>query len=565
MNNYILKTPYEDKLDKSNPHGYYPRPSFKRESFFSLNGLWDFEINESSYKADYKDKILVPFPPESRLSGIDRIVGEKEYMHYKKCFTLPDGFKKVKTVLHFGAVDTVCEVILNGNILGKHEGGYLPFEFDVTEALTEGENLLILNVKDGIDKRFPYGKQTYKRGGMWYTPVSGVWQTVWLESLPENHLKSLKITPDINSVKIETEGGCEKKRITLKETKEVFEFYGNETVIYPKEIKNWTPETPYLYEFILESGSDRRESYFALRKIEIADTDKGKRVLLNGKPYLFNALLDQGYYPDGIFIPATEDGYLEDIKLAKSLGFNTLRKHIKIEPEIFYYLCDREGIAVFQDMVNNSDYSFFRDTALPTVGLQKLNDMRLHPDPVSRKQFLYDMLETTDVLYNFPCVLYYTVFNEGWGQFDSDAAYDLIKFAEPSRIIDTTSGWFRRTNSDVDSRHIYFKKLKVKRPDGKPICISEFGGYSLRIDGHVYGDDNYGYRLFKSSSEFEDALISLYENEVQPLIEKGAFAFVYTQLSDVEDETNGLVTYDRQVVKVDTDRVSRVMKKIFKN
>ena len=565
MSDYLLTTPYEEKMDKNIPHGYYPRPSLRRDSYLCLNGEWDFEINDSSYKAEYKEKILVPFPPESKLSGIERIVGENEYMHYKKSFTLPEGFNKGRVILHFGAVDTVCEVRLGDTVLGRHEGGYLPFSFDITKALSGGENTLYVDVKDGIDKRYPYGKQTYKRGGMWYTPVSGIWQTVWLESVPENYIEALKITPDISSVLIEVKGGENKKRITLKDSGETFEFEGESIRIYPKTVKNWTPETPYLYEFTIECGSDTVESYFALRRVEICDTGSKKAVLLNGKSYLFNALLDQGYYPDGIFMPATVDGYKDDIIMAKSLGFNTLRKHIKIEPEIFYYLCDKEGVAVFQDMVNNSDYSFFRDTVLPTVGLQKLKDARLHTDPVSRKQFLYDMLETADHLYNFPSVLYYTIFNEGWGQFDADAAYDLLKFAEPTRIIDSTSGWFRRHKSDVDSRHIYFKKLKLKKPSGDPVCISEFGGYSHRVDGHVFGKDNYGYRLFATQKEFEDAFVALYENEVAPLIKEGAFAFVYTQVSDVEDETNGLITYDRRVLKVDPARVKAVMDKIFVN
>ena len=565
MKNYVLTTPYEEKLDKELPHGFYPRPSLKRASYFSLNGPWGFEINENETEAEYKGTILVPFAPESRLSGVERIVGKKEYMHYKRLFTLPEGFKKDRVILHFGAVDTVCQVLINGSEVGSHEGGYLPFSFDITEKLREGENELILHIKDGIDKRYPYGKQTYKRGGMWYTPVSGIWQTVWLESLPERYIKSLKITPDTEGVTVEVTGGENKKTLTLLDSGESFSFDGESIRIEPRDKRLWTPENPYLYEFRIECGEDLIESYFALRKIEVGSFDRVKRVLLNKKPYLFNALLDQGYYPDGIFTPATYEGYLDDIKLVKSLGFNTIRKHIKIEPEIFYYLCDREGVAVFQDMVNNSDYSFIRDTALPTVGLQKLNDKRLHPDPVSRKQFISDMLKTAEHLFNFPSVLYYTVFNEGWGQFASEKAYRLLKSTDPTRIIDTTSGWFRCSTSDVDSRHIYFKTLKLKAPTGEPVCISEFGGYSHRVDGHVFGEDNYGYRLYKSREEFEDAFVSLYENEVAPLIEKGAFAFVYTQLSDVEDETNGLITYDRRVVKLNRERVCRVMASIFKN
>ncbi len=560
-----LTTVFSESLDKENPHSYYPRPMMKRDSFFSLNGKWELGISESEGNFEYEYEILVPFPPESTLSGIERIIKKDEYLHYRKTFTLPEGFVNKRTILHFGAVDTVCRVYLNGKFAGENEGGYIPFSFDVSELLSESENVLTLTVKDGIDKNYPYGKQRYDRGGMWYTPVSGIWQSVWLESLPDDAIESIRITPTPYSARIEVKGGKETKRITLTGSNEAFEFSGDEFTVRPTEIRKWTPETPYLYHFILESGEDKIESYFALRRIDIIEEKNGvQRVLLNDKPYVFNGLLDQGYYPDGIFLPATEEGYLYDIRTAKELGFNMLRKHIKIEPEIFYYLCDREGIAVFQDMVNNSDYSFLRDTALPTVGIQKLSDKSLHKSAVSRRIFISEMKKTIEHLYNHPSILYWTIFNEGWGQFDSDSVYLMLKSLDGTRIIDSTSGWFRRSRSDVDSRHIYFKPLKVRGRNKRPLCISEFGGYSLRIDGHVFGKDNYGYKTYKTTADFEDAFINLYKNEVKPIIKKGAFAFVYTQLSDVEDETNGIMTYDRRVVKLSPAAVRPVFDEIFK-
>ncbi len=547
-----LATKFYGEMNAVCPHDYYPRPQFKRDSFFCLNGEWEF----SEQYEIYNERITVPFCPESLASGIERRVGERIF--YKRRFTLPDGFVKDRVILHFGAVDQVCEVYLNSVRLGEHTGGYLPFSLDVTDALTEGENELCVKVTDSLDRRYPWGKQKDKRGGMWYTPVSGIWQTVWLESLPERAIESIKITPTDRGAIIRVIGGSGKKRLTLEDGT-VYELEGDETVIEPRELIKWTPETPHIYRFTLECGEDRIESYFAVRTVDVREVGGVNRLCLNGKPYLFNGLLDQGYWPDGIYTPATLDAYIYDIKLAKSMGFNMLRKHIKIEPMIFYYLCDVMGIAVFQDMVNNGEYSFLRDTALPTVGMQKIPDRLLNRDPETRRIFRQTMTETAALLYNSPSVVYYTVFNEGWGQFLADEAYDLLKKSDGTRIIDTTSGWFRRTRSDVDSRHIYFRALKPRRLDGRPLVISEFGGYSHRVAEHLFGDKNYGYSSFEGREDFEAALTALYENEVKPLVRAGASAFVYTQLSDVEDETNGLVTYDRAIVKVNVDTINKIM------
>ena len=402
---------------------------------------------------------------------------------------------------------------------------------------------------------------------MWYTPVSGIWQTVWLEFVPERHVDDIKITPYQNGVKIAVTGGDTHKKITLKESGEVFEFYGNIVLVEPKDPKLWSPEEPYLYEFTLECGDDVIESYFAIRWIDVRNVDGVNRICLNGKPYLFNGMLDQGYYSDGIFMPATVDGYIDDIKLTKSLGFNMLRKHIKIEPMIFYYLCDKMGVAVFQDMVNNGKYKFVRDTVLPTVSLnilQKLNDTHFSPDKEIRKIYEESMYKTADLLYNTPSVVYYTIFNEGWGQFCADEMYSKLKAYDPTRILDSTSGWFRRKESDVDSRHIYFRKLKPKKLDGKPLVISEFGGYAHSTKDHVFSKKIYGYRTFDSREEFENSICKLYETEVKELVRNGASAFVYTQISDVEDEINGFVTYDRQVIKVDCDRLKKINEMLAK-
>jgi len=556
-----LTTPYIADADMSAPHNYHPTPQFKRESFISLNGQWDFAITQTEEKPNFKDKIIVPFCPESTASGLGIAVKPGDRMHYRRSFTSPDSTDGKKVILHFGAVDQCCRIYVNGDLVGENRGGYIPFSFDITAHLKNGENELYVAATDGLDHKYPWGKQKYDRGGMWYTPVSGIWQTVWIEVLPQNYIEKIHITPNINGATIKIIGGCGHKKITLTETGEVFECDSDTVEISPAEVKRWTPETPYLYYFTLECGDDKVESYFAIRTLDIKNVGVKNRICLNGKPYLFNGMLDQGYYPDGIFMPATVDGYIDDIKLTKALGFNMLRKHIKIEPMIFYYLCDKYGVAVFQDMVNNGSYKFLRDTALPTVSQnlgQRLQDKSFSRDTETRSIFEQTMYNTADHLYNTPSVVYYTIFNEGWGQFDSDNMYNKLRSVDNTRIIDSTSGWFRRKKSDVDSRHIYFRPLKPKHLDTRPLVISEFGGYAHSVKGHVSSEKIYGYRTFDSREEFENAVCKLYETEVKELVKTGASAFVYTQVSDVEDEINGFVTYDRMIVKVDTERLKRI-------
>ena len=559
-----LVTPYASEMNKNIPWNEYPRPSMVRGSFLCLNGEWDFAISTSDAVSDYSEKILVPFPPESLLSGIERIKKDGELLHYKRSFCLPEGFAGDRIILHFGAVDTICTVYLNGERVAVHDGGYLPFSVDITKfTLKSGKNDLYVIVKDDLNKIYPYGKQTKKRGGMWYTPVSGIWQTVWIEGVPAKYIHRIKLTTTAANVRLQVVGGVEHKKITLK-SGEVFEFDGESFDFCPKEKHLWSPEDPYLYYFTLECGEDRVESYFALREIGIGEFNGIPRLTLNGKPYLFNGLLDQGYYPDGIFLPATSKGYEDDIIRMKECGFNMLRKHIKIEPEIFYHLCDKLGMVVFQDMVNNSGYSFLIDTVLPTIGLKSIPILFRHKSKRSQEIFIRDMIRTQEHLYSFPSVLYYTIFNEGWGQFKADEMYELAKSLDPTRVYDATSGWFYRKNSDVDSRHVYFKPVKLGKLTKRPIVISEFGGYSHRVKDHIFGDEEYGYSSFDTCEEFEAAFRKLYGEEIKPLISQGISALVYTQVSDVEDETNGLLTYDRKVLKVDAEKIKSLMDQLYK-
>ena len=398
------------------------------------------------------------------------------------------------------------------------------------------------------DQAFHYGKQTLKRGGMWYTPVSGIWQTVWLECVPERHIEKLSIENRGNSVTVSIEPNLEGK-VTVAGLGD-FSLENGSVTITPENPHYWSPEDPYLYDFAVEAGKDRIESYFAIRTLEIKEVGGYQRLCLNGMPYFFHGLLDQGYWPDGLFTPAAPECYAEDILEMKKLGFNTLRKHIKVEPEEFYYQCDKLGMIVFQDMVNNGDYSFFRDTALPTIGIQKLNDKNLHKDERTRKMFLSSMEATVNQLKNHPCICYWTIFNEAWGQFDSDNVYEIFKKLDDTRFIDSTSGWFRRKKTGVDSRHVYFKPIKLKAGD-KPLVLSEFGGYSYKPAGHVFNtEQTYGYGKFENQSEFADAVEKLYRQQVIPAAKTGLCAAIYTQVSDVEDETNGLRSYDRKVEKL---------------
>lgn len=542
----------------------YPRPQLKRDSFFCLNGQWDFCTNKTGkIPTEFCEKITVPFCPQSVLSGINRIIPDSDYLIYKREFSLPLDFDKGKVLLHFGAVDQTAAIYLNGTKIGEITDGYTPFCFDVTEALCQS-NTLIVVAKDNLDSHvLPYGKQKHKRGGMWYTPVSGIWQTVWLESVPTEYIKAIKTDCDDKKATV-TVVGAESGILTIKtaDGEKTFEVKNGKAEIMLANPLLWSPESPNIYNFKIKSGEDEVYSYLAFRKIENKLINGTMRLCLNGKPYFFHGLLDQGYFPDGIFTPASPEEFKNDILSMKELGFNMLRKHIKVEPDLFYYYCDIYGMAVFQDFVNNGTYSFLRDTALPTVCMKKFPDKILHKNKQTREAFKKCAENTIKALYNHPSIVYWTIFNEGWGQFDSANMYKYFKALDPARIFDTASGWFKQKNSDVESEHVYFKTVKLPKSE-KPIILSEFGGYSYKPKEHVANPHHtYGYRFFKTWADFMNALYSLYQNEIIPAIEKGLCGAVYTQVSDVEDETNGLLSYDRKVLKVEKQKMQNIANQI---
>lgn len=538
----------------------YPRPSLRRDSFFNLNGPWDFcESSDGQDPRTYPETITVPFPPESLLSGIHRTFAPGTALYYRKTFSLPKGFSRDRLLLHFGAADQTAEVTLNGISLGSHRGGYTGFSFDVTEAIRP-ENTLVVRITDPQDGGIlPWGKQRRRRGGMWYTPVSGLWQTVWLEAVPEDYIRTLRFSAHGSRVTLAIQGP--KTGLLRVITPEgileapISEGKAELTLTAPRF---WSPEDPYLYQAEIETARDRVQSYFALRTLETKVIDGIPRLCLNGAPYFFHGVLDQGYWSDGLFTPASPGCFDRDIAAMKALGFNTLRKHIKVEPELFYYACDRLGMAVFQDMVNNGKYNFLRDTALPTLGFQRRRDRRLHRDAETRRAFQGAMEETVAALDHHPSLCCWTIFNEGWGQFDGTAQYTALKQLDPTRFVDTASGWFRGPKSDVESIHVYFKPVKPRK-SVLPLVLSEFGGYACRIPGRCFNlTKNYGYRTYKDPAALMDGLEALYRREILPARDRGLCAAIYTQLSDVEDETNGLLTYDRRVCKVEKGRMQAI-------
>ena len=524
------------------PWNVYPRPQMTRKDWLCLNGKWQFAYGE------IRTEIVVPFCPESLLSSLGLKMEYGREMRYSRSFALPEEWRGKRILLHFGGVSRIAEVRVNGRVAAVHGESYLPFSADITDLVQDGENGISVTAVNDLSHLHPWGKQKEKRGGMWYTPVSGIWQTVWMEPVPERYIRGLTIRTEGNTAEITAEG-VENGTVELDGVG--YPMAGGKARITVQNPVYWCPENPHLYRFTAEAGEDRVESYFALRTLSIERADGKPRLCLNGKPYFFHGLLDQGYWSDGLYTPASPECYADDIRAMKALGFNMLRKHIKIEPEQFYYDCDRLGMIVFQDMVNCGEYRYLRDTVLPTVGIGlRRKDSRLNRNGEARENFLKTMEATVRLLRNHPSICLWTIFNEGWGQFDADGAYTRLKALDETRFVDSTSGWFTRRLSDVESLHIYFRLLRTGKED-RPQFLSEFGGWSLKIPDHSCNlEKTYGYRKYTDREAFVRDLRALYLEQVLPLIAQGLCAAVYTQVSDVEDETNGMLTFDRKAAKV---------------
>lgn len=580
-----LTTRWAKQVDLKNPLLEYPRPNMVRDSFLSLNGEWEYCINQSEEVTEYDGKIVVPFSPETMLSGVGKIVMPEDYLHYRKKFVLPKGFKKDRVLLHFGAVDQECSVYLNGKLLGEHVGGYLAFCFEVTEVLLEGENVLTLCVKDWTEKK-PHarGKQKLVRKGkmssLFYTPQSGIWKTVWLESVPEEYIEDLKITPlyDEAAVKIrlKVKGEQTQAKVSVFDDGHVVaeaEMDTKEDVkIALKEFISWSPENPHLYNLKITYGRDEVISYFGMRKFSVGKDKKGMlRFFLNNEPFFFNGVLDQGYWPESLLTAPTEEALQYDIVKLKELGYNTIRKHIKIEPDRFYYLCDKLGLVVWQDMPNGGgDYNLLHVMYLTNVFSwygRKIKDNHYRvfarKDEAGRRQYYEDLKGMVEQLYNYPCIAVWVPFNEGWGQFDATKATELIRSLDDTRLVNEACGWFDQQGGDMYSIHNYLRKLKVKPQKDRGVALTEFGGYAFPIPGHMACDRKFGYKNYKTKEELTAGYKRLWEEEIYPNLEKGLSSSIYTQTSDIEEEINGLMTYDREENKFVEEELKALHKKLY--
>lgn len=572
--NHQLYTTWGEQLDPNHVLEEYPRPQLRRDNFKILNGYWDYSITKDAVMPlHYEGKILVPFSPESTLSGVNKQLMPGESLWYKLDLRIDPNHKK-RCLLHFSAVDQFCEVYLNSKKISEHMGGYLPFSIDITKVLKVGANTLILRVTDDSDTSYhSRGKQKLDRGGMFYTAQSGIWQTVWMEWVPYEYISSIKITPHVMKKAVEVsidfnETYPQDDRRKVK--KYQIDIYAkgnflhcveseNPHIIIPmKDFEYWSPENPYLYDMVIKVGEDLVKSYFAMRIIEIKkDTDGIPRIYLNHKPYFQNGILDQGYWPDGLYTAPSDEALIFDVQKAKELGFNMIRKHIKIEPLRWYYHCDRLGVLVWQDMINGGEkYNTLIVGYLPTIfpcfaKLLKDKHYRLfgRKKEEGRKEWLKECKETIEHLYNCPSVAVWVPFNEAWGQFDAKKVYEMIKNIDRTRLVDHASGWYDQKCGDFKSIHNYFHPLKI-RTEKRPVVLSEFGGYACYIKDHSYSWQIYGYRIYINEETLNDDFQKIYTEKIPELKKKGLSATVYTQISDIEDEVNGLFTYDRKVCKV---------------
>ncbi|MDD3334229.1 MAG: glycoside hydrolase family 2 TIM barrel-domain containing protein [Eubacteriales bacterium] len=573
-----MKTIWGEALDRNHPLPEYPRPQLQREKWLNLNGVWSYAICQTTADEQppkrWDGEIVVPFSPESELSGVQRTLHVNETLWYRRSFTLPPSFLASgnRLLLHFGAVDQEATVYVNGTYVGEHHGGYNAFTLDATESIQE-QNILIVQVHDDTDASWhSRGKQKTKRGGIWYTPQSGIWQTVWLEPVPKQYIQSLTAVPlvDEEAVLLTVHGnGSAPCTATIGE--ETYTLPVNcATKLSLANLRLWQPDDPYLYDLTVIFGEDRVQSYFGMRKTEVrADENGTKRLFLNNKPFFHNGLLDQGYWPDGLYTPPSDEAMLNDIKTAKKLGYTMLRKHIKVEPMRWYYHCDRLGMLVWQDMVNGGEEYRFSTISFPLITGIHHNDHQYRKfarqSQKGRNEYLRELQEMIKQLINVPSIVLWVPFNEGWGQFDAAEICERIKALDPSRPVDHASGWHDQKAGDFKSLHVYFKPYRFSRDKwNRAVALSEFGGYNLRMDGHCWNAVNFGYKKLPDQASLWSAYEKLYREEVLPAIPKGLSASVYTQLTDVEDEVNGIMTYDRKLLKLPEDSLKSLNQEIAK-
>ena len=598
-----LYTRWGRELDPQNVLPEYPRPLLRRSSYTNLNGYWDYAFTrEFKIPEKYDGQILVPFSPEAVLSGVSRQLMPDEYLWYRRIFII-EGWNGRKSgrrlILHFGAVDQACAVYVNGQRAARHTGGYLPFEADITQLVRDGENELIVAVKDLSDTScHARGKQRLERGGMFYTAQSGIWQTVWMEEVPETYIQTIESVtdPDAGTVRIrvtaaennkyegtevKTSGHQEGDRASGLPVQvqihrpglytDSCEYSGAEEIlcrtigsagewieIAIPDIMLWTCETPYLYFYTVTLGEDQAESYFAMRRFSVEKDEKGiPRICMNGEVQFQNGVLDQGYWPDGLYTAPSDEAMIFDITEMKRCGFNMVRKHIKIEPQRWYWHCDRLGIVVWQDMVNGGEaYRYWFVTYLATVmSWRNIKIKDSHPwllarrERTGRTEFVREMKETIRLLKGHPSICTWVIFNEGWGQFQTKELTRIAREADPDRLIDPASGWFDQGGGDLQSVHNYFFRLKVRPEKERAAVLSEIGGHTYREPDHSACEELYGYGACRDKEALGRAYREL-TKKVKKLIPQGLCASVYTQWTDIEEEINGVYTWDREVRKI---------------
>lgn len=598
-----LYTRWGRELDPQNVLPEYPRPLLRRSSYTNLNGYWDYAFTrEFKIPEKYDGQILVPFSPEAVLSGVSRQLMPDEYLWYRRIFII-EGWNGRKSgrrlILHFGAVDQACAVYVNGQRAARHTGGYLPFEADITQLVRDGENELIVAVKDLSDTScHARGKQRLERGGMFYTAQSGIWQTVWMEEVPETYIQTIESVtdPDAGTVRIRVtaaennkDEGTEVKTSGHQEGDRASglpvqvqihrpglytdscEYSGAEEIlcraigsagewieIAIPDIMLWTCETPYLYFYTVTLGEDQAESYFAMRRFSVEKDEKGiPRICMNGEVQFQNGVLDQGYWPDGLYTAPSDEAMIFDITEMKRCGFNMVRKHIKIEPQRWYWHCDRLGIVVWQDMVNGGEaYRYWFVTYLATVmSWRNIKIKDSHPwllarrERTGRTEFVREMKETIRLLKGHPSICTWVIFNEGWGQFQTKELTRIAREADPDRLIDPASGWFDQGGGDLQSVHNYFFRLKVRPEKERAAVLSEIGGHTYREPDHSACEELYGYGACRDKEALGRAYREL-TKKVKKLIPQGLCASVYTQWTDIEEEINGVYTWDREVRKI---------------